>query len=194
MDDDIAGFQRTSSVRKDLRTGFDNAMYIETSHVLQHLVFQNSPIMTRLLVWLLQETLAGRGDTVKSYTIAVEALGRPESFDSQVDSYPRVQTGRLRKALESYYSQHGPSRDLCLYLQPGSYRLRLAKPDQAYPQLYRPPSRNSSQTDGDLVSQTAFKDVSPTLPDKMGVADALKTRLMLLSFILFSMLVLSLVY
>lgn len=130
-----------------LRPGFDTAMFIETSQILQHHMFQNSPTMTKLLIWLLHETLAGRGDTVKSYTIAVEALGRPESFDSQADSYPRVQTSRLRRALETYYSQHGPVREQCVYLKPGSYRLRFAKLDLAYPQLYRPLSRQPSPAD-----------------------------------------------
>lgn len=129
--------------QSNLRPGSDTAMFIETSQVLQHSLFQNSPTMTRLLIWLLHETLAGRGDSVKSYTIAVEALGRPETFDSQQDSYPRVQTGRLRKALETYYSQHGPVGDKCVYLQPGSYKLRFAELDLAYPQLYRPLSRAS---------------------------------------------------
>lgn len=190
MNNDIAGAQRTSSVRDELCTGFNSAMYIETSSVLQHVLFQNSPTMTRLLVWLLQETLAGRGDSVKSYTIAVDAFGRPESFDSQADSYPRVQTGRLRKALESYYSQHGASRDLCLYLQPGSYRLRLAKLDQAYPQLYRPHSPDPAPADAVLASHASSKDV---LAGKTSAAEVPATTLILLSFILFLMFVLALV-
>lgn len=191
MANKMAGTNNMMSLeRSDLRPGFDSAMFIETSHILQHPLFQNSPTMTRLLMWLLQETLAGRGDMVKSYTIAVEALGRPESFDSQIDSYPRVQTGRLRRTLETYYSQHGPFSELCLFLQPGSYRLRLAKLGQAYPHLYRPLSVDPAAADSREIVPSPFKDSQPVaLLKKSGVTEVPTAPLIILSIAVVSMLV-----
>lgn len=160
-----------STERSNLRPGFDTAIYSETSQILQHSLFQNSPTMARLLIWLLHETLAGRGDRVKSYTIAVEALGRPENFDSQIDSYPRVQMGRLRKTLENYYAQRGPLRELCVYLQPGSYRLRLAKLDLAYPKLYRPLSREPATASAEENEATVTPQVADTASRKSGMTE-----------------------
>ena len=97
--------------------------------------------MSKLLRFLVDETASGRGDSLKSYAVAVDGLGRPETFDAASDSSARVQMVRLRHALESHYAHHGPVDDQCLYLQPGSYRVRLAKLSAAYPSLYRPLSQ-----------------------------------------------------
>lgn len=123
------------------RPAFESCMRTEQDRILKGSQFHSSPTLVRLLKWLVAETMAGRGDLIKSYTIAVEGLGRPEEFDSQADSYPRVQIGRLRKALQIHYAQQGPAQEQCLYLQPGSYRIRLGRLEHAYPQLYRPLSR-----------------------------------------------------
>lgn len=143
------------------RPGFDLAMRLELSNVLANPLFKNSRTLTRLLRFLVDETLAGRGDALKGYTIAVEGLGRPDDFDAKSDSYPRVQVGRLRKSLESYYSQNEPMADLCLYLQPGSYRVRLARVSSAYPKLYRPSSSDTQSLDDPQtvdISQTSSMD------------------------------------
>lgn len=118
--------------------GFAEVMRTEAAHILSEPQFSHSPTLARLLQWLIEQTLAGRGDGLKSYTVAVEGMGKSEGFDSQADSYPRVQVGRLRKALENHYAQHGPLGEQCIYLQPGSYRVRLGTLSQAYPTLYRP--------------------------------------------------------
>jgi hypothetical protein len=110
----------------------------EARRVLEHPSFQSAPVLSKLLRYLVEETVAGRGNSLKGYSVAVEGLGRPEDFDSHADSYPRVQVGRLRRALESYYSQHAPRADLCIYIQPGSYRVRLGSLAAAYPNLFRP--------------------------------------------------------
>ncbi len=118
--------------------GFAAVMRTEAAQILSDPQILHSPTLARLLQWLIDQTLAGRGDSLKSYIVAVEGMGKSEDFDSQADSYPRVQVGRLRKALENHYAQHGPLGEQCIYLQPGSYRVRLGPLSQAYPTLYRP--------------------------------------------------------
>ena len=39
----------------------------------------------RFLKFVVEETLAGRGDRLKAYTIATLALGRPDDFDPQAE-------------------------------------------------------------------------------------------------------------
>ncbi|MFN3450910.1 MAG: hypothetical protein ACK4ZE_02030 [Sphingorhabdus sp.] len=101
-------------------------------------MFQRSPVLSRLLRYLVDETIFGRAATLKSFIIAVDALGRKDDFDSASDSSARVQMGRLRKALETYYSHNTAIDSECIYLQPGSYVIRLAPLSVAYPNLYRP--------------------------------------------------------
>ena len=65
--------------------------------------FQASARLKRLLEFLVLETLEGRGDDLKAYTIALAVFGRDSSFDPQVDPTVRVEAGKLRSKLERYY-------------------------------------------------------------------------------------------
>lgn len=80
------------------------ALLGELALVMQSPEFVRSPVLRRLLEYLVGQTLAGHGGRLKAYQIAVEGLGRDDSFDPQSDSYPRVQVGRLRKMLDLHYA------------------------------------------------------------------------------------------
>ena len=58
---------------------------------------------------------------LKGYTIATEALGRDDNFDPQIDPIVRVEAGRLRYALEHYYSNGGAGDPVVIELPRGSY-------------------------------------------------------------------------
>lgn len=145
----------------NFRPGFSAAMRRELEAVLAGDEFNHSPVLTKLLRYLVDETLSDRADLLKSYSVAVDGLGRSPDFDATTDSYPRVQLGRLRKALHGYYSRHGPAEELCLYLVLGSHRVRLGQMAAAYPDLYRPLSASAAPAEAPLVpSDTAAADVS----------------------------------
>lgn len=112
---------------------FDEALRREMEHVLASPMFRKTPKLSQLLAYLVQATIRGEGETLKSYTVAVDGLGRDENFDAQADSYPRVQVLRLRNILGLFYSRFEPVDEMCIYLLPGSYRVRLAKFSIAYP-------------------------------------------------------------
>lgn len=85
--------------------------------------FARAPVMRRLLEFLVTETLEGRGDSLKAYAVAVDGLGRPEDFDAQSDSYPRVQVGRLRRMLDTFYARDEAADSIRLQIPPGQYRV-----------------------------------------------------------------------
>lgn len=116
-------------------------------------MFQRSPVLSGLLRYLVNETIAGRAATLKSFIVAVDALGRKEDFDSASDSSARVQMGRLRKALENYYIHNTAVDSECIYLQPGSYVVRLAPLSVAYPGLYRPTPDGSVSARADRADE-----------------------------------------
>jgi len=91
--------------------------------------FERAPVMRRLLLFLVRTTLAGGGDELKAYGVAVDGLGRDPDFDSQSDSYPRVQVGRLRKMIDAYYTQNPPMDDLRLRIRTGGYRVHFTADD-----------------------------------------------------------------
>jgi len=101
-------------------------MQEELAAVLADRAFARSPVLSRLLVYLVGESIAGRGDRLKSYTVAVDGLGRGEDYDPQVDTYSRVLVGRLRKALDTYYREAGADRAQRLTIGQGSYEVRIA--------------------------------------------------------------------
>ena len=88
--------------------------------------------LAAFLNFIVLRTLEGREKEIKGYTIAVEALGRPESFDPLIDPIVRVEAGRLRKALADYYA--GPGRDdpVRIEVPRGSYVPRFVR---ALPEL-----------------------------------------------------------
>lgn len=83
--------------------------------------------LAAFLNFIVLRTLEGREKEIKGYTIAVEALGRPESFDPLIDPIVRVEAGRLRKALADYYA--GPGRDdpVRIEVPRGSYVPRFVR-------------------------------------------------------------------
>ncbi len=83
--------------------------------------FQQSRRRQRFLEYIVNETLAGRGDRLKGYTIAREVFDRPESFDANVDPIVRVEAGRLRDRLREYYDAEGRSNPIRIELPKGSY-------------------------------------------------------------------------
>jgi tetratricopeptide (TPR) repeat protein len=84
--------------------------------------FVNAPQLRRLLQYLVGSAIANR-QHLKAYTIAVEALGRPDDFDADRDPIVRVQASRLRRALAAYYKADGKRDDVRVQLPIGSYNL-----------------------------------------------------------------------
>lgn len=140
------------------RVGFNSLLRAEAEVVLRHSVFRRSPVLSKLLRYLVEETANGRADRLKSFVVATDGLGKSDNFDPASDSSARVQMVRLRKTLESYYAQQGPGNELCLYLQPGSYTVRLGNLAVAYPMLYRPLQDNE-------------RDARETLPESKFAAN-----------------------
>ncbi|MEP9366223.1 hypothetical protein [Xanthobacter sp. VNH20] len=83
--------------------------------------FVSSPRLADFLRFVVEATLGGRADAIKGYTIAVEALGRPTTFDPQTDPIVRVEATRLRRALERYYTSAGPEETLEIVIPKGVY-------------------------------------------------------------------------
>ena len=53
--------------------------------------------------------------------IAIEVLGRASSFDSRTDPIVRVEAGRLRDRLSSYYEADGQADPVLISLPKGGY-------------------------------------------------------------------------
>lgn len=94
----------------------------EVESLLAWKPMQSSPLLCRFLQFVVNETLAGRENQIKEYTIAREVLGRPIEFSNGQDASVRIHAMRLRKILGDYYQGPGADAKVLIELPKGSYR------------------------------------------------------------------------
>jgi len=88
--------------------------------------FRRSPVLRRILKFVIEETVrAGRG-TLDATAIARGALGKGDSFRSSRDASVRVAMNRLRTTLALYYATEGAADHVVIEMQPGSNRPVIA--------------------------------------------------------------------
>src|SRR6478672_12898491 len=58
--------------------------------------FHQSQRRQRFLEYLVNETLAGRGERLKGYNVALAVFDRAETFDPNIDPIVRLEAARLR--------------------------------------------------------------------------------------------------
>ncbi len=93
----------------------------ELEGVIASGVFAKAPSLALLLDYVCTKYFEGNASQIKEYNIAVEALGRPASFDPRQDSIVRVEAFRLRKRLKQYYEEEGANHPLRIVIPPGQY-------------------------------------------------------------------------
>jgi Tol biopolymer transport system component len=84
-------------------------------------VFRHASRSSKLLRFLVTETLNGKADRLKDYTLGAEALGRGVDFDPRIDPIARAEASRLRSRLELYYATEGASDVILITLPKGGY-------------------------------------------------------------------------
>lgn len=84
-------------------------------------LLQRAPNLERLLRYVCGKYFDGAVEQIKEYNVAVEALGRPASFDQKKDSIVRVEAHRLRKRLREYYASDGSHLPVEIVLPEGGY-------------------------------------------------------------------------
>jgi hypothetical protein len=93
----------------------------ELNAVLASSAFARSPRLARLLTYLCTKYLAGEADQLKEYSIGVEVLDRPATFDPATDAGARVEVHRLRRRLQKFYESEGANRKLRIVIPVGHY-------------------------------------------------------------------------
>lgn len=135
----------------------------EVRRVLNRIVksrpFRDAYRLTSFLSFIVETTLAGNGDRLKAYTIAVEALGRGTDFDPQADPIVRVEAGRMRQALARYYSGIGRDDPLVIEVPRGSYvpafhrRNACDRPKPRVTASHPPQSRSEQNWSAEIASR-----------------------------------------
>jgi hypothetical protein len=94
----------------------------ELEAVLASALFVRAPYLAKILKYICEKHFSNHADTIKEYSIAVEALDRRPDFRAEEDSIVRVQVSRLRKHLQRYYETDGVAHPLQIRLSSTGYR------------------------------------------------------------------------
>ncbi len=89
--------------------------------ILASRILASSPRQQALLRHIVVETLEGRGDRLKEFSLAIDVFARPSTFDPRVDSIVRVQASRLRSQLADYYAKEGAAETVRIEIPAGGY-------------------------------------------------------------------------
>jgi adenylate cyclase len=99
----------------------DAEVRAQVERILTSESFSQAARSSRFLRYVVDETLAGRGERLKGYTLAVEVFDRPADFDAQTDPLVRVEAGRVRRRLVEYYARAGRADPVVVELPRGGY-------------------------------------------------------------------------
>jgi Tol biopolymer transport system component len=91
------------------------------THILASRCFGNAPSLSRFLSYVVDNTLNGKSDALKEYSIGVDVFDRGASFDPKTDTIVRVQARRLRSKLKEYYQTEGRNVAVLIELEKGGY-------------------------------------------------------------------------
>lgn len=122
--------QRCISTREEILLCYTDAVVAhgegakaQVERILQSDTFRNAEALRRLLRYLADKSLSGQADQLKEYTVAVDALGKPRTYDPRQDSVVRIQLGRLRQKLFDYYRTEGKLDAIVVELPKGHFVL-----------------------------------------------------------------------
>ena len=102
----------------------------ELKQILNSKVLESAPSLRRLFEFLGKKALAGEADSLKEYSVGVDALNKLPTYDPRSDASVRVQASKLREKLQTYYETEGREDPLIVDLPKGHYKLEFRHRDQ----------------------------------------------------------------
>ena len=113
----LAGRQMIESTAIDR-----DAVRDQLRRILESADFMGSPRICAFLRFVVEETLEGRGDRLKAFTIATVVYGRSADFNPQSNPLVRVEALRLRRMLERYYVNATSDDGIEIQINRGGYK------------------------------------------------------------------------
>lgn len=94
--------------------------------------FAASPRLQQFLTYVVEETIAGRGQSIRGKTIAADVYGR-DLGEAGAQNIVRVEARRLRRLLDEYYAGAGADDEWRICIDQGGYapRFQAATPGDA---------------------------------------------------------------
>lgn len=93
----------------------------QLDRIVANAAFETSQRNRNFLRYIVEETLFGRGERIKAYSVATVVFQRDADFDPQTDPIVRIEASRLRRALDHYYLAAGRTDPVRIDVPKGSY-------------------------------------------------------------------------
>lgn len=113
----------------------------QVERILQSKVFRASEVLRHLFSYLAGQSLSGTAGNLKEYTIGLDALGKPSSFDPRQESVVRMHAARLRQKLAEYYRTEGKEDPVIVDLPKGGFKLTFEQRPALFPPAEAPVTR-----------------------------------------------------
>ena len=140
--------------------------------VLGSETFSRSERARDLLRYLVEREQAGEADRLKGFAIAVDVFGKDAGFDPSTDAVVRVQVGRLRELLTSYYSEEGAADSLRFVIPRGSYVPSYQSPSTTAGEDGTPADADSASHDDPVEVPANPKPAAPAHTMRAGPGSA----------------------
>ena len=95
----------------------------QVERILASDTLHNSDVLRKLFRFLAEKTFSGEADELKEYSVGLDALGKPSTYDPRQDAGVRIQASRLRQKLDDYYRNEGANDLLIVELPKGRFKL-----------------------------------------------------------------------
>ena len=113
----------------------------QTQRILHSKVFRTSEVQRNLLSYLAEKSMAGTADSLKEYTVGLDVLGKPPSYDPRQESVVRMHVARLRQKLAEYYRTEGALDPIIVDLPKGGFKVTFESRPLVVPEMApSPPS------------------------------------------------------
>ena len=114
----------------------DSIVRAQLERILASEVLSRSQQLRRFLSFIVEQRVAGQGQTLKESVLAHDLYGKGTDFDGGTDPVVRVDARRLRDKLREYYA--GRSDSVVISLPKGSY-VPVFEPNSVSPTHTAPP-------------------------------------------------------
>lgn len=83
--------------------------------------FSRSPLLSKFLLFVVAETLAGRGEEITEHQIGVQVFERPPDYKTLEDNIVRNYARQLRKRLAEHFADEGNTETVRIDIPVGGY-------------------------------------------------------------------------
>jgi hypothetical protein len=119
-------------------TSTQGGMLGQVERIAHSDTLRNAEALRRLLRYLGEKSASGEAYELKEYTVGVDGMGRPATYDPRHDPAARIQVGRLRLKLAEYYRTEGKDDPVVLDLPKGQFKLICTVRPESKPEPQEP--------------------------------------------------------